>query len=304
MIAVVLLGTGGMLPLPERWLSSLLVRVNGDLTLFDCGEGTQIAWRESGWGFRRLGAICISHTHADHIAGLPGLLHAVANAGRTEPIDLFGPAGTAVVVRGLRTIAPVLPFAVQVTELKGGERFPLPGGLIGSCELGDHALPVLAFRAELSRAREFLPNNARTLGVPVELWRRLQAGESVSWVGGSAAADEVLGHARPGLSLAYVTDTRPVKTFTTFLADVDLLVCEGTYGSDEDLPKAFRNRHMTFREAAVLAQHSAARRLWISHFSPALEEPRAFATNATSVFPPTTVGYDGLTIDLPFRDEE
>ena len=115
------------MPLPDRWLSSLLIRVNGHLTLFDCGEGTQIAWRESGWGFRRLGAICISHTHADHIAGLPGLLHAVANAGRTEPVGIFGPAGTADVVRALRVIAPVLPYEVRVTELQGGERFSLAG---------------------------------------------------------------------------------------------------------------------------------------------------------------------------------
>src|SRR5688572_3417795 len=136
MIAAVLLGSGGMLPLPGRWLSSLAVRVNGTLTLFDCGEGTQIAWREVGWRFRRLGAICVSHTHADHIGGLPGLLHAVANAGRTEPISLFGPTGITEVVRGLRSIAPVLPFAVQVTELEGGERFSLPGGLMGSCESG------------------------------------------------------------------------------------------------------------------------------------------------------------------------
>src|SRR5919107_616300 len=132
MIGAVLLGTGGMMPLPGRWLSSLLIRVKGHLTLFDCGEGTQIAWRQSGWGFRRLGAICVSHTHADHIAGLPGLLHAVANAGRTEPIDVFGPAGTKETVRGLRTIAPVLPFSVRVIELDSGERFSLPGGLSGS----------------------------------------------------------------------------------------------------------------------------------------------------------------------------
>src|SRR5215216_4713492 len=157
MIDAVLLGTGGMLPLPSRWLSCLVVRVNGHLALFDCGEGTQIAWRESGWGFRRLGAICLSHTHADHVAGLPGLLHAVANAGRTEPIDVFGPTGTRETVRGLRTIAPVLPFSVRVTELLGGERFALPGGLSGSCEIGDHALPVLAYRIELARSRPFLP---------------------------------------------------------------------------------------------------------------------------------------------------
>src|SRR3954462_2686336 len=112
-----------MMPLPGRWLSSLLVRVSGQLTLFDCGEGTQIAWRAAGWGFRRLGAICISHVHADHVAGLPGLLHTLANSDRVEPVTLYGPTGTAEVVRGLRVIAPVLPYELIVTELEPGERF-------------------------------------------------------------------------------------------------------------------------------------------------------------------------------------
>jgi ribonuclease Z len=302
MIDAVLLGTGGMLPLPDRWLSSLLIRVNGHLTLFDCGEGTQIAWRESGWGSKRLGTICISHTHADHIAGLPGLLHAVANAGRTQPIRLFGPVGTADVVSSLRVIAPVLPYEVQVTELRGGERFTLPDGLIGFCEPGDHALAVLAYRVDLPRGRAFLPERARALGVPINQWGQLQAGEVVSWNGGTATPDAVLGPPRPGLSIAYVTDTRPTSTMPRFLKGVDLLVCEGTYGSDEDLPKAVRNRHMTFREAATLARDARANRLWITHFGPALEDPGAFVANATDVFPPATIGSDGLTIGLSFSD--
>ena len=196
MIDAVLLGTGGMLPLPNRWLSSLLIRVN--LTLFDCGEGTQIAWRQSGWGFRRLGTICISHTHADHIAGLPGLLHAVANAGRTEPVGIFGPAGTADVVSALRVIAPVLPYEIQVTELHGGDRFTVVGGLLGSCQSGDHALPVLAYRVDLVRGRAFLPDRARALGVPIDLWSQLQVGEPVSWNGGSAIPTPCLGLRDPG----------------------------------------------------------------------------------------------------------
>jgi ribonuclease Z len=302
MIEAVLLGTGGMLPLPNRWLSSLLIRVNGHLTLFDCGEGTQIAWRQSGWSLRRLGTICISHTHADHIAGLPGLLHAVANAGRTEPIRLVGPVGTMDVVRALRAIAPVLPYEIQITELRGGERFSVPAGLIGSCEQGDHALPVLAYRVDLPRGRAFLPERARALGIPIALWGRLQSGEPVSWNGGTATPDAVLGRPRPGLSTAYVTDTRPAPTLPQFLEGVDLMVCEGTYGSDEDLPKAVRNRHMTFREAATLARDAGANRLWITHFSPALEEPSAFATNAVDVLPQATIGYDGLKISLSFPD--
>jgi ribonuclease Z len=303
MIEAVLLGTGGMMPLPRRWLSSLLIRVEGQLTLFDCGEGTQIAWRESGWGFRRLGAICISHTHADHIAGLPGLLHAVANAGRTEPIEVFGPAGTEEVVRALRVIAPVLPYELQVMEFPGGDHFSLPGGLIGSCESGDHALPVLAYRVDLVRGRAFLPEQARALKIPTNLWSRLQAGEHVSWDGGRATADAVLGPPRRGLSIAYVTDTRPVPALPQFLERVDLLVCEGTYGSDEDFLKAERNRHMTFRETATLARDASANALWITHFSPALENPAEFAANATDVFSQATVGHDGLGVTLPFPNE-
>jgi ribonuclease Z len=302
MIEAVLLGTGGMMPLPSRWLSSLLIRVKGQLTLFDCGEGTQVAWRESGWGFRRLGAICISHTHADHIAGLPGLLHAVANSGRTEPLDVFGPGDTIDVVQALRKIAPVLPFEVRVAELQGGECFPLPGGLVGRCEPGEHALPVLAYRVDLVRGRAFRPERARALGVPLGLWSQLQTGGSVSWDGGHAAADAVLGPPRPGISIAYVTDTRPVPQLPQFLDGVDLLVCEGTYGSDDDGVKAVRNGHMTFREAATLAQDAHARNLWITHFSPALEDPTEFAANATSVFPRTEIGRDGLTTGLPFRE--
>lgn len=288
------------MPLPNRWLSSLLLRVGGRTVLFDCGEGTQIAWRQVGWSMRRLDAICISHTHADHIAGLPGLLHAVANAGRTAPIELRGPVGTAEVVQGLRTIAPVLPFSLRVTELRGGERFALPGGMGGHCVAGEHALPVLAYRIDLPRAPAFLVERARALGVPVRLWRTLQGGESVSWDGATVRPDQVLGPARPGLSVAYVTDTRPTRPIVELVTAVDLLVCEGTYGSDDDLPKAERNRHMTFGETATLARDAGAGQLWITHFSPALDDPGTFAGNATAIHSSIVIGTDGLTTSLAF----
>jgi ribonuclease Z len=291
-----------MLPLPRRWLSSLLLRVNGELMLFDCGEGTQIAWREVGWGLRRLSAICLSHTHADHIAGLPGLLHALANADRDEPVTIYGPVGTAAVVRGLRTIAPFLPYPVQVTELHGGQVFSLPAGVLGACQAGEHALPVLGYRVELPRNRAFLPERARQLGVPMELWKRLQRGDAAAWGERSVSPDEVLGPERKGLRVAYVTDTRPLPALAALANGVDLLVCEGTYGSDEDAGKAVQNRHMTFREAATLARDAGARRLWITHFSPGLDDPESFAANALEVFPETTIGRDGLTMTLTFSE--
>lgn len=300
MIDVALLGTGGMMPLPHRWLSSLLVRVNETLILFDCGEGTQIAWRQMGWSLRRLAVIAISHTHGDHIAGLPGLLHAVANTGRTETLTILGPVGLAHVVHGLRVIAPVLPFSVEVVELVDGEQFPLPNGLLGSCVAGQHALPVLAYRLDLVRQPQFRPDRARELGLPVTTWGRLQAGEVVEWEGQVIQPQMVQGGKRPGLALAFVTDTRPTPAIASLIAGVDLLVCEGTYGSDDDLPKAERNAHMTYREAATLAAEAGVRDLWLTHFSPGLEEPQAFAANATAVFPKTTIGHDGLHTTLVF----
>jgi ribonuclease Z len=300
MLEATLLGTGGMQPLPGRWLSSLLVRVAGQITLFDCGEGTQIAWRASGWSFRHLASICLSHVHADHIAGLPGLLHTVANSGRVEPVQLYGPNGIAEVVKGLRVIAPILPFDLVVTELDPGDRFTLPAGCLGSCAAGQHQLPVLGYRMDLVRSREFLPERARALNIPIDRWHPLQEGKAVQIGGELIHSDDVLGPPRRGIGLAYVTDTRPTSALTQLAANVDLLVCEGTYGDDADQPKAATNTHMTFREAATLARESRVRRLWLTHFSPAVANPEEFGANAREVFAATTVGHAGLSVRLTF----
>lgn len=303
MIDLLLLGTGGMMPLPGRWLSSLLVRCEGDLTLFDCGEGTQVPWQLSGWGFRRLGTIVISHHHADHVAGLPGLLHTLANANRTDTVRLYGPAGTRDVVNGLRVIAPHLPYPLEVIELAPGDTAPIGGGLRMETIATDHALPGLAFRCSLDRARRFDRDTARRLGVPVDLWKRLQAGESVGWEGGAATPDDVLGAPRRGISFAYVTDTRPTGEMPRFIHGVDLLVCEGTYGDHADLPKAIDKRHMTFREAATLARDGEAAQLWMTHFSPAVTQPADWIGQAEAVFSNVTIGYSGLSGTIAFPQD-
>jgi ribonuclease Z len=304
MIDLLLLGNGAMMPLPDRWLSCLLVRCRGELTLFDCGEGTQIPWRRFGWGFRRLGAICLSHWHADHVAGLPGLLHSLANAGRTEPVAIYGPVETERVVRGLRVIAPALPFDTVVHELAGGETIALPGGMTANTLVAAHRVPCLAYRVAVDRGRRFDPDRARALGVPIELWRPLQRGETVTWPDGSALPDDVLGKARRGISFGFVTDTRPLPSMPPFLAGVDLLICEGTYGDPADLGKAVENKHMTFAEAAAIARQAEAGALWLTHFSPALEHPEAFRSEASAIFPNVTLGYSGLTVTLSFPDDE
>lgn len=299
-IDLLLLGTGAMMPLPDRWLSSLLVKCEGEMTLFDCGEGTQIVWKRFSWGFRRVGAICLTHMHADHVAGLPGVLYSIAHADRTDPVHVYGPVGTREVVTGLRVIAQELPYPLIVNEVDSGESFALPGGLSARAIAGDHRIPCNAYRLDLSRSREFLAARARRSGIPIDRWSTLQDGKDVCVGGVRFEADDFLGPERQGLSVGFVTDSRPTPAMPAFFSSVDLLVSEGTYGASEDLDKAVDHKHMTFHEAATLAREARADALWLTHFSPAMSDPESFLHEATEVFGETIVGYSGLTTSLAF----
>jgi ribonuclease Z len=302
-IDLILLGTGGMMPLPNRWLSSLLVRCEGELTLFDCGEGTQIPWRQSGWGFKRLSTICLSHMHADHVSGLPGILFSVANADRTDSVTIYGPPGTLQVVQGLRVIVPALPFELIVQEMTHGSSAELPGRLHLTVGEAEHRVPCLYYRAWRGRDRRFDAERAQSLGIPIEFWSRLQSGESIDLNGVVIHGEDLLGPSRRGVSFAYVTDTRPVEAMQRHLADVDLLICEATYPTESDLEKAVVHKHLTFSEAALLARNCQAHSLWLTHFSPAVANPGQFLPNATEHFANSTVGYQGLTATLAFSSE-
>ena len=298
MLDVALVGTSGTMPLPGRWLASTLVRYGGHLVLFDCGEGTQISLRALGWGIKDIDLILISHVHGDHILGLPGLLLTQANSARTEPLRIVGPPGATDVVKSLLVVAPHLPFEVRMYEFSGGDCLELDD-LRVTCALGDHRVPCLGYRLDLPRGARFLPERARALGVPLEDWKRLQRGESV----GNVAPADVTGPPRRGLAVSLMTDTRPTEALAALANGVDILVCEGTFGSDEDQPRAVERKHMTFREAAALAAQAEAKQLVLTHFSPALVNPEEFATNAREVFPNTVVGCDHLTFNLRCSEE-
>ena len=302
MIDLLLLGTGGMVPLPHRWLSSLLIRVDGSLILFDCGEGTQIAWRQYHWGFKRLDAICLSHLHADHVAGLPGLFHTVANAGRTAPMHIYGPPGTADVITGLRVIAPYLPYEIVVHELEDGAELTLPAGLTGRVACGEHRVPVLGYRIERPRGPAFDRERATQLGIPVGEWAPLQQGDSIELEGRTIGPGEVAGPPRKGVSFAFVTDTRPTANLRDLATGVDLMICEGTYGDTADEEKAVLWGHMSFREAATLARDAGVKALWLTHFGAGMTNPDAFADRARDVFPNTYIGRSGLQGQLAFKD--
>lgn len=303
MIDACLLGIGGMMPLADRWLSSLLLRCRGEIVLCDCGEGTQISWKHTNWGFRAVSTIVLSHLHADHVAGLPGVLYMIAHSGRTEPVRLFGPPGTARAVAAMRVIVPYLPYPVEIQELSGGERVQLDNGLELRALTVDHRVPCLAYTFYAPRAPRFLPERARALGIPVDRWKHLQQGETVTVDGRTIDPAEVTGPPRRGLTVSYVTDTRPTPELPGFVAGADLLVCEGMYGDPEAGQRAVERGHMLMQDAAAIAAEAGVCRLWITHVSPAVEDPHAYLPLVREIFPAAEIGQPHETLTLAFRDE-
>ena len=299
MLDVCLLGTGGTMPLPGRWLTSLVLRCNGHSLLIDAGEGTQIAAREAGCSFKNLDTICITHLHADHTAGLPGLLLTMGNMDRTEQVTVIGPRGIRRVLEAVKVIAPELAFPVWVMELEEGGTQTIS---LGDWEITAfplrHTVPCFGYMAQVPRAGKFDPVRAQQAGIPRPLWRRLQQGESVD----GFTPDMVMGPPRRGIKLVYATDTRPAPALYRAADEADLLICEGMYGEQDKLPKAKETCHMTFLEAAKTAQRAGAKELWLTHFSPSLNHPEEFLGAAASVLPNTSLGSSGRRVTLQFQD--
>ncbi len=301
MVEVCLLGCGGMMPLPHRRLAALLIRYKGRMILIDCGEGTQLSVRQAGWGFKAIDAVLFTHCHADHIAGLPGFLLTLGNAGRTEPLKLVGPKGLADVVRGLCVIAPNLPFDVQALELSEETSIQIGGVIVENLPM-THTVPCFAYSLYVPRSGRFDAERARLLGIPVSLWHRLQHGETITHAGKTYRPESVLGPQRRGIKITYCTDARPSRKLMLFCGGSDLLVCEGLYGENEKLSDAIEKKHMIFSEAAQVAKESGSRELWLTHYSPSLKVPEEYIHEAASVFPNSFCGYDLKTAAFRFSE--
>jgi ribonuclease Z len=303
MLDVCLLGTGGMMPLPYRWLTSLMLRYNGKSILIDCGEGTQIALREKGWSPKPIDIICFTHYHADHISGLPGMLLTMGNSERTEPLLLIGPKGLGRVVGALRTIAPELPFEIECREITENEQaFSFEGFRIQAFKV-NHSVVCYGYSMVVDRAGRFDKERALALQIPMKLWSRLQKGEVITEGGVTYTPDMVLGERRKGLKVTYCTDTRPTDAITENAAGSDLLILEGMYGEADKQAKARENRHMTMYEAARIARAAGVPELWLTHYSPSLTRPEEFLGEVRKIFPAAIAAKDGRSIELNFEEE-
>ena len=290
------------MPLPRRWQTALMTRYNGSSLLIDCGEGTQVAIKEKGWSFKPIDVICFTHYHGDHISGLPGLLLTMGNADRTEPLTLVGPKGLERVVNALRVIAPELPFEIKFIEITQPEQvIELNGYRITAFKV-NHNVLCYGYTLEILRQGKFSAERAKEQEIPLKFWNPLQKGQTIEADGVIYTPEMVLGPARKGIKLTYTTDTRPTESILRNAKESDLFICEGMYGEDDKADKARGYKHMTFREAAVLARDAKVQEMWLTHYSPSLVRPDEFMDKVREIFPNAFPGKDGKSVELNFEE--
>lgn len=303
MLDVCLLGTAGMMPLPYRWLTAMMLRYNGSSLLVDCGEGTQIAIKEKGLSFHPIDILCITHFHADHVSGLSGLLLTMGNADRTEPLTIIGPKGLERVVNAMRVIAPELPFAIKCIEMtEQDEYFEINGYHIHAFKV-KHNVPCYGYSVEIKRAGKFNVDKAKEQNIPMKLWNPLQKGQTVTWEGITYTPDMVLGAPRKGIKVTYCTDSRPTESIVNAAVGSDLFICEGMYAEKEKLAKAKQYKHMTFYEAAEMAKKANVTELWLTHFSPSLVRAEDYMPAVRKIFSNAYLGKDGKSVELVFEED-
>lgn len=299
MLFITLLGTGGTIPLKNRWLTSLWVEKDGCAVLVDCGEGTQIAIAEKEIKLSHLEIILITHLHADHITGLPGLLLSLGNCGKTGKIRIIGPEHTRKTVSALRTVCPVLPFEVEITEIssKADEDINWNGIQIKSFPV-KHDLPCLAYSFTENKGKIFNPKKAKELNIDVKYWKILHSGQNVEIDGQIYTSEMVTDGDKGIIKVTYITDTKYFDELIDFAANSDLLVSECMYADDEYIEKMNEKGHMVLSQSVHIAKEAGAKELWLTHFSPAFSNVNSFEEQAKKMFHNISIKETGNSKEL------
>lgn len=301
MINVTMLGTGGMMPLKNRWLTSCIINSEGHSILVDCGEGTQIALKNTSCKLKPIDMICITHFHADHISGLPGFLLSMGNEGREKAVTIVGPKGIEQIVRSICVIAPNLPFEIKFAETFKNNDLRCENIEIIPFEV-KHSTECVGYSFILPRKGKFNTDKAKENNVPMKIWNSLQKNGEVKYENKIYTYDMVSDGDRRGIKVTYCTDTRPTENIVKHAKNSDLFICEGLYYEAEKIDRAKKTGHMIYSEAAELAKKSCVKEMWLTHYSPAVIEPNDGIEQATCIFPNTKCGYDGKTVTIPFPD--
>ncbi|MBX6363648.1 MAG: ribonuclease Z [Gemmatimonadetes bacterium] len=305
MIRVTFLGTAASRPTVGRNVSAFVLNREGELLLFDCGEGTQRQMMRFGTGFA-VHDIFFSHMHADHFLGVIGLLRTMGLQGREEPMRLWAPEGGAAILREAVNLGvDRVPFEILIEELAPGDRVARTGYEIVAYR-AQHGTRALGYAlVENERLGRFHPERARALGVPEgPLFGRLHRGETVEVGGRLVRPEDVVGPPRPGRRIVYSGDSRPCRQTVEAARGADLLIHDATFGNDE-ADRARQTAHSTAREAAEIARNAGVERLVLTHISSRYaDDPRGLEREAREVFPRSIVAYDGLEIEIPYRQDD
>jgi ribonuclease Z len=301
------LGCGGMMPLPYRHLTSVLLRREGDLFLFDGGEGTQVSLRKLNLRWKKINAIFVSHTHADHVTGLPGILMLSAQVDRDDPLYIFGPPKIAEYIETSRKVLDMyINYQIIVKEITE------PGIVFSGPDFDIRAFPLQHTKTcvgytleEHPRPGAFNPSRATELKVPCgPLWSKLQSGENVLASDGTEVTPpDVMGAPRKGRKFSFVTDTRYIPSIAKEVQGSDLLICEGMF--EESLTEtAAEKKHMTAFQAGTIARDAGVKKLGLIHYSPRYTDAdlKVLLGEAKSVFPDTVLTKDRMVFPIEYED--
>jgi ribonuclease Z len=305
MIRTTFLGTAASRPTVGRNVSGLLVQREGELLLFDCGEGTQRQMMRYATGFS-VHDIFITHMHADHFLGIIGLLRTMGLQGREEEMKLYAPAGTGSILHeAVHLGVERVPFPIRIVELNAGDRIAREQYDIVAYAT-QHGTRALGFALiEHERLGRFNLEKARELGVPEgPLFGKLHRGETILVDGRTITPADVVGPPRAGRRLVYTGDTRPCRETIEISRDADMLIHDATFG-EEEADRARQTGHSTAREAADMGKRANVAKLVLTHISARYaDDPRLLEREAREVFSRTIVAYDGLVLEIPYRDDE